>query len=253
LRSRRCDASGFGSGTLADCGTAAGVGTSAAKEGAGVALRSAGGAGRAGAGLADLSLDKNPQTAKPKAKTRRATANHSKGTREAPSPVSSSGTESTAAKGVSSDPPEFGEWDGSGGSQLILGNRKAFIHPHRAGVSFDEALVKNSTGKLVEISFLNGHQEPSTDFGGQGNLIQRDLRRSLSRFNRSPMVSKPYLLWAAFRRVVPLWGPPEDKTHEKTTAEDKYMLIALWRDQLFGMTENRHAKRTGIHRGFAAS
>jgi hypothetical protein len=31
------------------------------------------------------------------------------------------------------------------------------------------------------------------------------------------------------------------------------MLIALWRDQLFGMTENRNAKRTGINRGFAAS
>jgi hypothetical protein len=44
-----------------------------------------------------------------------------------------------------------------------------------ASVGANEALIKDAAGKLLEVLFLQSPEEAGADFGGQGNVIQRDF------------------------------------------------------------------------------
>ncbi len=55
----------------------------------------------------------------------------------------------------------------------IVGNRFFFIQSDLAGVGADEALIKDSAGKLVEVFVFEGAQHARADFCGVGDGVER--------------------------------------------------------------------------------
>src|SRR6266852_1678666 len=67
----------------------------------------------------------------------------------------------------------FGGGAFSGGFQVV-GHRLVFVHSHMLGIGAHKAFVEYAAGQLVEFFFFQSLQHAHSDFGGEGNLLQRD-------------------------------------------------------------------------------
>ena len=59
----------------------------------------------------------------------------------------------------------------------VVGDRFFVVEAEMLGVSANESLIENATGKQVEVFFFDGLQHARADFGDAGDVAERELFR----------------------------------------------------------------------------